>query len=356
MQESTQPVESPALTAEWPVQTWKLVADIGGTNARFGLAQSAPDQSVSARAGTARHARVEDIKLLPCAEFERIEAALETYLQSLPAAKAASVSEACLAIAGPVGADQVAVTNLPWAFSKSSVQRTLGYARFEVINDFAALALGCPGLDGDDITRIDTGNPSAAAEAVNEPRAVIGPGTGLGVCGLQRVDNSWRALPGEGGHVTVAPVTDEEFAIVQFLRRRYSHVSAEHLLCGRGLVNIYESLAAVRGQEVAQRHAAEITSAALAEDCGLATAAVNTFCNLLGGFCGDVVLTLGARGGLYLGGGILPRIEPLLRASDFYNRVRTKGAMSEYLHNLPVYLVRHPFPALAGAAAYLGTE
>lgn len=351
MQESTQLVESPALTAEWPLQAWKLVADIGGTNARFGLAQSA--STVSA---TARPARVEEIQLLPCADFERIEAALETYLQSLPAAKAASISEACLAIAGPVGADRVAVTNLPWAFSKSSVQRTLGYARFEVINDFAALALGCPGLGGDDVTRIDTRNAAIAAEAADEPRAVIGPGTGLGVCGLQRIGNSWRALPGEGGHATAAAVTDEEFAIVQFLRRRHSHVSAEHLLCGRGLVTIYESLAAVRGQEVAQRNAAEITSAALAADCALATAAVNTFCNLLGGFCGDVVLTLGARGGLYLGGGILPRIEPLLRASDFYNRVHAKGAMSEYLDNLPVYLVRHPFPALAGAAAYLGSE
>ena len=356
MQESTQPVESPALTAEWPVQTWKLVADIGGTNARFGLAQSAPDQSVSARAGTARHARVEDIKLLPCAEFERIEAALETYLQSLPAAKAASVSEACLAIAGPVGADQVAVTNLPWAFSKSGVQRSLGYTRFEVINDFAALALGCPGLEGDDISRIDDGALVAEAEPAGALRAVIGPGTGLGVCGLQRSGDSWQALPGEGGHATIAPVTDEEFAIVQFLRRRHSHVSAEHLLCGRGLINIYESLGAVRGCELKQRVAAEITTAALEADCALAADAVTTFCNLLGGFCGDVVLTLGARGGLYLGGGILPRIESLLRASDFYDRVRAKGAMSDYLHNLPVYLVRHPFPALAGAAAYLGTE
>ncbi|SHF37904.1 glucokinase [Microbulbifer donghaiensis] len=345
MQELAKSIESAA-------QGWKLVADIGGTNARFGLAKS-----VAAADGAHSEAPVEDIQLLPCAEFERIELALETYLKSLPAAKVADISEACLAVAGPVGADRVAVTNLPWTFSKSGLQQALGYARVEVINDFAALALGCTGLHGDDLVRIDEASQAMpVADTSGELRAVIGPGTGLGVCGLHRSGNSWQALPGEGGHAAIAPVTDEEFAIVQFLRRTHSHVSAEHLLCGRGLVNIFCSLGAVRGQDAPLRDAAAISSAALAGDCALARDAVDTFCNLLGGFCGDVLLILGARGGLYLGGGILPRIEPLLRASEFYTRMRAKGAMSDYLQNVPVHLVRHLFPALAGAAAYLGSE
>ncbi|MEW5249380.1 glucokinase [Microbulbifer discodermiae] len=345
MQESTQSVTTVS-------QNWKLVADIGGTNARFGLARHGGEGHRGLQ-GTL----VEDIRQLPCAQFEQLEAALESYLQSLPASKVASLSEACLAVAGPVGSDRIAVTNLPWSFSKSSLKRSLGYARFEVINDFAALALSCPGLQGEELARVDTETePVSEHPMPEEPRVVIGPGTGLGVCGLLRNGNTWRALPGEGGHTTIAPVNEEELAIVQYLRREHCHISAEHLLCGRGLANIHRGLAAIGGQRETSRDPAAITAAALDGSCALARYTVHLFCNLLGSFCGDAVLTLGARGGLYLGGGILPRIEPLLRASDFMSRLRAKGVMSAYLHKLPVYLVRHPFPALVGAAAFLGSE
>lgn len=322
---------------------WQLVADIGGTNARFGLATGAANASVE----------VEEVRTFECANYPTIEAALTAYLDSVPADRRGTVQEACVAIAGPTENDLVTVTNLSWRFSKAQVGEQLGYRRFEVINDFAALALSCAQLDTQYLTRIDRMGAADGAWDMRAPRAVIGPGTGLGVCGLLRAGAGWRALPGEGGHAAIAPVTDEEFGLFQFLRRSRSHLSAEELLSGQGLQNIYQGLASLRGTPGTAENPAAISAAALKGDCGLARDAVITFCNLLGGFCGDVALTLGARGGIYLGGGILPRIESLLRESDFEQRLRSKGVMSGYLEHLPVFMVSHPFPALSGAAAFL---
>lgn len=324
-------------------QEWQLVADIGGTNARFGLAS----------AGTNASVEVDEIRTFECANYPTIEAALTAYLDSVPADCRQGVQEACIAIAGPTENDLVTVTNLSWRFSKAQVGKQLGYRRFEVINDFAALALSCAQLDSQYLTRVDRLGAVGGIWDTTAPRAVIGPGTGLGVCGLLKADTGWRALPGEGGHAGIAPVTDEEFGLFQFLGRSRSHLSAEELLSGQGLQNIYQGLAALRGLQGAAENPAAITAAALSGDCALARDAVFTFCNLLGSFCGDVALTLGARGGVYLGGGILPRIESLLGESDFEQRLRSKGVMSGYLEHLPVFLVSHPFPALSGAAAFL---
>ncbi|GAA5524786.1 glucokinase [Microbulbifer aestuariivivens] len=322
---------------------WQLVADIGGTNARFGLAS----------AGAGARIEVEEIRTLECASYPNIEAALSAYLDTVPGERRNSVREACVAIAGPTESDRVSVTNLAWTFSKAGVGEQLGYRRFEVINDFAALALSCAQLAPQYLTRVDSFGAAEDAWDQSAPRAVIGPGTGLGVCGLLRAANNWRALPGEGGHGAIAPVTDEEFALCQRLRRSRTHLSAEDLLSGRGMQNIYQGLAGLRGVDATAQNPADISAAALSGECVLARDAVLMFCSLLGGFCGDVVLTLGARGGVYLGGGILPRIEPLLRESDFEQRLRSKGVMSAYLADLPVFLVSHPFPALSGAAAFL---
>nr|WP_255774549.1 glucokinase [Microbulbifer zhoushanensis] len=318
-----------------------LVADIGGTNARFGI--TSPGD-----------AAVEEILTLPCASHASLEHAIRAYLEAIPAAAAAEIGEACIAVAGPVDGDRVAVTNLPWSFTGAALAEALGYRRVSLLNDFAALALACPGLDGTHLERIDnlTG-PLPESEPV---RAVVGPGTGLGVCGLQRTAAGWQARPGEGGHASIAPATDEEFAIIRYLHREFDHVSAEHLLSGPGLENIYRAMVAVRDAAVPARSAADIGAAALVGECALARDAVNTFCGLLGGFCGDVALVLGARGGLYLGGGILPKMHPLLVRSDFERRLRAKGPMSGYLAELPVYLVHHPFPALHGAAAFPGSN
>ncbi|WP_175453123.1 glucokinase [Microbulbifer yueqingensis] len=324
-------------------QPWKLVADVGGTNARFGLAREVDGS-----------AAVEEIHTLRCADFESLEQAARAYLESIPAAMAAAVGEACIAVAGPIDGDRVAVTNLPWRFSGTGLASALGYSRVALLNDFAALAMACPGLDGTHLERID--NLTGPLPEHEPVRAVVGPGTGLGVCGLQRTATGWEPRPGEGGHASIAPATDEEFAIIRYLHREFEHVSAEHLLSGPGLENIYRSLVALRDVQAPQRTAADISTAALVGDCQLAGDAVETFCGLLGSFCGDVALVMGARGGLYLGGGIPPKIRPLLVRSDFERRLRAKGPMSAYLENLPVYLVSHPFPALHGAADYLGGQ
>ncbi|WP_237066382.1 glucokinase [Microbulbifer guangxiensis] len=322
---------------------WQLVADIGGTNARFGLASGGANAKIE----------VDEIRTFECADYPTIEAALTAYLDSVPGDRRRSVREACVAIAGPTEDDVVAVTNLSWRFSKSHVGEQLGYRRFEVINDFAALALSCAQLDSQHLTRVDRLGAASGAWDRSAPRVVIGPGTGLGVCGLLRSGDGWRALPGEGGHAAIAPATEEEFGLFRVLRRERSHLSAEDLLSGRGLQNIYRGLATLCGVEAVMENPAAISAAALAGECTLARDAVLVFCALLGSFCGDVALTIGARGGVYLGGGILPRIEALLRDSDFEQRLRSKGVMSGYLEHLPVFLVSHPFPALSGAAAFL---
>lgn len=333
------------VTTDLSSGVWRLVADIGGTNARFGLASVA----------NGGQSQVEEIRSLSCVHFPSIEDVIDAYLASLPGTRQAAIQEACIAIAGPTENEMVNVTNLSWTFSKAATGKRFGFRRFAVINDFAALALSCTQLDSEYLERIDTTGEfdDSAAEA---PRVVVGPGTGLGVCGLRKSTSGWEALPGEGGHAALAPVTEEEFSLLQFLRKGQHHVSAEDLLSGRGLENIYRGLGAVRGVRCKTEGAAGISAAALAEDCMLARDSVLTFCNLLGGFCGDVALVLGARGAVYLGGGILPRIKPLLLASDFEQRLRAKGPMSGYLEKLPVFLVSHPFPALSGAAAYLSLD
>ena len=332
-----------ALVDEGAPRYWVLVADIGGTNARFGLA-SQSGQKVDL---------IENIQVFPCADYKSIQCVVNAYLETLPLTQREEVREACIAIAGPTEGDWVEVTNLSWVFSKSAVAEEVGLARFEVINDFSALALACPQLrDEDKILLRDAIPPVDGSEPLGR-FAVVGPGTGLGVCGVLTTENGYLALPCEGGHVTISPVTDEESALYSLFKKDFSHVSAEHFLSGRGIENIYRGLGALRGIEPIFVTAEDIGTAALGRTCDLARDAVITFCNLLGTFVGDVVLTLGARNGVYLGGGILPILQPLLLESDFEIRVRSKGVMSSYVANAPIELVVHPFPALIGASSFL---
>lgn len=330
------------LDHELPME-WKLVADIGGTNARFGLASSAEYPLTS----------IEHFQVFPCADYDSIQDVVHAYLNVLPESKREAIKEACVAIAGPTESDLVEVTNLSWEFSKTAVAEEVGLSRFEVINDFSALALSCPYLGGIHKTPVSRSGPLTEDNQSADRRAVVGPGTGLGVCGLLAGDQRYTALPCEGGHVTVSPVTDEECSLYQLFRSECSHVSAEHFLSGRGIENIYRGLSILRDVEPTATKAEEIGRAALSGTSDLAHDAVATFCNLLGSFVGDTVLTLGARGGVYLGGGILPALKPLLLESDFEKRMRAKGVMSSYVADVPVELVTHPYPALIGASIFL---
>ncbi|MGH8515556.1 MAG: glucokinase, partial [Gammaproteobacteria bacterium] len=215
-----------------------------------------------------------------------------------------------------------------------------------VINDFAAVSHALPRLEASHRHQIGAGEPQA-----NAPLGVIGPGTGLGMSGLIPYRLGWVPLASEGGHVTLAPMNDAEAAVLGRLRARFGHVSAERAVSGPGLVEIYHSLAALAGDVASDRTPAEITARALLGEDRYAAQAVDMFFCFLGTVAGDLALTLAARGGIYLAGGILPQIAEALTASRFRERFVDKGRYRRYLEILPTYLLTHPFPALLGLRA-----
>jgi glucokinase len=310
------------------MQPAKLIADIGGTNARFAIA----------RDGTIAHARV-----LPTAAFPTLQAAAREFLSGLPADL--RVTRAALDLAGPVVGDHARLTNGVWSFSISQVKAELGFDELVVLNDFAAAALGIPLLDPSDYIAIGGG--------VRDPRGpigVIGPGTGLGVAGLVFADGRWVVLPGEGGHGTMPAATREEGAILDLLRDRLGHVSAERVLSGHGLQNLHTALCTLAGVTPPPLTDHEITAAALAGSDATSARVLDLFCEMLGTVAGNLALTLGASGGVFLIGGILPRFAGRFAASGFRARFEAKGRLAEYMRAIPTYLVTHDNPALLGLA------
>ncbi|WP_336205182.1 glucokinase [Nonomuraea sp. LPB2021202275-12-8] len=303
-----------------------LVADIGGTNARFGLV-------------TSPGARPSHVAVLAGAAYDTLPEAVAAYLAEH--AGGVRPGAACLAVAGPIDGDGYRLTNSAWAGSV----RDLGVPFAGLLNDFEALAVSLPHLDGDDV--VSLGGP----EPGHGVKAVLGPGTGLGVGGLVPTGQGWTPIPGEGGHVTLSASDDRELEIVRVLRAGgREHVVAEDVLSGPGLVRLHRALAQVNGVD-----AADLTSSGIVArlDDPLCAETVEVFCGMLGGFAGNVALTLGARGGLYLGGGILPRIVDRVRTSDFRARFTANPDMSGYLSAIATMLIVAPQPALTGAAAWL---
>jgi glucokinase len=313
----------------------RLLGDIGGTNARFAWQES-------------RQAPLSDIATYPCADHESLLHAMQHYLQ----AHAKPAPRWCaIGIANPIVGDHVQMTNHDWSFSISAVQQALRLERFLVINDFTALALSLPALSSADLLKVGGSQPVADA-----PLALIGPGTGLGVSGLLPATKLHASVPlnGEGGHVTLAGTTDLEDAAIRVLRRRFGHASAERVLSGPGLSNLYEALCEVAGVPALTRTAAEITAAAHA---GIDTQCVQTeelFFSFLGTMAGNLALSLGARGGVYIGGGIVPRLGDRILASSFRMRFESKGRFRAYLASIPVFVVNADVsPALIGASRAL---
>jgi glucokinase len=327
-----------------------LVADIGGTNARFGWLAEGSDRvahvatlSVAAHAGPAEAARA--------------------YLAQLALTLGADAVVPCaaaLAVATAVGQDQVALTNSGWAFSRSGTQRDLGLDELLVLNDFEALALSLPRLGTAQVRPITAACSSqAGGERVGTNGgglAVIGPGTGLGVAGLLPTRHGWVAVPGEGGHATVAASDDFEAAILAAARRDFPHVSAERLLSGIGLPVLHGAVATVLGQAVAPGAlltAGDIVERGLSGSDVACARTLDSFCALLGSFAGNVALVLGARGGVYIGGGIVPRLGERFFNSNFRERFEAKGRFQAYLQAVPTFLITDTLAALSGAALAL---
>ena len=238
-------------------------------------------------------------------------------------------------MASPVGGDLVSMTNLDWSFSIDSVRRELGFSRLLVVNDVAALALGIPALTPADLHQIGEG---AAAVAAN--RAVLGLGTGLGVSGLTHHSGNWVPVTGEGGHATLAAETAVENEVLRLLRRKFAHVSAERVLSGPGLLNLYKSMCEIRGATADDIDPAEITRRAVCDDGDRACdETVQCFLAWLGSTAGNIALTLGARGGVYLGGGVAAKMQSLFAGSMFRARFESKGRFAAYLAAVPTWIV-----------------
>jgi glucokinase len=312
------------------------LGDVGGTNARFGW-QATADSGI------------EHVLVLPCAAHETLEAAIRTYLElkNLPLPRASA-----LGIANPITGDVIRMTNHHWSFSITDMQHSLGLDRLNVINDFTALALALPSIPTENLVQV--GGTAAQAFA---PKALMGAGTGLGVSGLLPTDanDHWVAIAGEGGHVTLAAQTETEYRVIELIRQRYGHVSAERVLSGQGLVDLYLALRQLnKGAPVDVAGAAEITAWALHDKDPLALECIEMFAGFLGSVAGDLALTLGARGGVYLGGGIVPRWLGWFETSHFRERFEAKGRFSAYLKDIPVWVINaSESPALMGAARSL---
>lgn len=309
----------------------RIVADIGGTNARFALETS---QQV-----------FEHIEVLPCNDYDTIVDAAKEFLKR---AGNPEVKHAAVAIANPVVGDWLQMTNHHWSFSIETTRQALHLETLLFINDFTAQALAITKAQPEELVQV------GGFQAVeNAPKAVIGPGTGLGVSGLIPSPSGYVALAGEGGHTSFPPFDDTEVMIWQYAKRKHGHVSAERFLSGAGLVLIYEALAEREGVKRQKLTPAEISEKALSGSSPLCRLTLDIFSAMLGTVASNLALTLGARGGVYLCGGIIPRFIDYFKYSPFRNRFENKGRFDAYLAAIPVYVVLSKYPGLTGAAVAL---
>ncbi len=312
----------------------RLLADIGGTNARFAL-ETGPGE-------------IGSVQVYPCAEFPGVADVIKKYLKDT---KIGRVNHAAIAIANPVDGDQVSMTNHDWTFSIEATRRALGFDTLLVVNDFTALAMALPGLT--DAQRVQVGG---GARRPNSVIGLLGPGTGMGVSGLIPADDRWIALGSEGGHATFAPADEREDIVLHYARKKWSHVSFERVAAGPGLEVIYRALAGRDKKRVAANvDTREIVRRALDGE-PLAAESVDVFCGILGTFAGNIAVTLGALGGIYIGGGVVPRLGEFFARSSFRKRFEAKGRFEAYLQNVPTYVITAEYPAFLGVSAILAEQ
>jgi len=318
----------------------RLVADIGGSNARFGWLTSADVE-------------VQHIRKLPVVDHAAPVLAVRSYLDSLSVHLGNDYHAprcAAFAVATTVVGDQVELINSGWRFSQASLQAELGLDDLLVLNDFEALALSLPHLKSSQL-RVHSG----VIPTAHGTMAVIGPGTGLGVAGVVETRHGWVVLPSEGGHVTLSAADEFESALLACVRRTYPHVSAERLLSGIGLPLLHSAIAEVLGiTPPSGQHeylsAEQIVEQGLTQSDAVCSQTLDVFCAQLGSFAGNVALTLGARGGVYIGGGIVPRLGNRFFASKFRERFESKGRFQNHLKQIPTVLITDTLAALTGAA------
>lgn len=311
----------------------RLLADVGGTNARFAL---------ESRPGV-----LESVRTYPCKDYSGLQEAIEHYMVD---AQCDCPQNAAIAIANPVDGDQIKMTNHHWQFSIEGMRRALGLNTLVVVNDFTALAMALPKMNFEHWRQIGGGTPRQ-----NSPIALLGPGTGLGVSGLIYDGKGWVPLSSEGGHVTFSPVDERDDVVLQYARRLWAHVSFERIAAGPGLSVIYDALATARGRKAPGLSPGNVVALAMNAD-QLANEAVSCFCAILGTLAGNLALTLGAKGGVYVGGGVTRKLDELFDAEAFRQRFEQKGRFEPLMKAVPTYQITAEYPAFLGIAAILADQ
>lgn len=315
-----------------PNNSVRLVGDVGGTNARFALVVDGGEP--------------QDQQVLACADFADLGEALTFYLQHV----SLKPTEAAIAVATAIAGDTIKMTNNDWAFSVEEVRQRIGLQRLLMLNDFTALAMSLPHLKQDELRQVGGGQARVGA-----PLGILGPGTGLGVSGLiPNGSGGWIPLASEGGHVTCSAADARELDILRIVQDWAPHISTERLVSGFGLPTLYRAVAQLHGVAAQDYDAAQIGERGVAGSCPVCRETMEVFCSLLGTAAGNLALTLGALGGIYIGGGIVPRLGSFFDESRFRERFEAKGRFSGYVSAVPTWVIEAKYPALTGAAQAFG--
>ncbi|WP_062210706.1 glucokinase [Aureimonas sp. AU12] len=311
-----------------------LIGDIGGTNARFAILLDA-------------FAEPKSFPIVQTADYPNIDEAIQATVLDKTSVQPKS---AVLAVAGPIDGDEIDLTNCPWVVRPRVLIRDLGFEEVLVLNDFEAQALAVSALP-------ETGRSQVGRGTVKEgaSRVVVGPGTGLGVAGLVRARKMWIPVAGEGGHIDLGPRTERDRALWPHLEAIEGRISAEQILCGRGLVNLYRAICAADGTAPTHTTPAEVTEAAVNNRDAASGEAVQLFAVYLGRVAGDLALVFMARGGVYIAGGIFQRIIPILKAAEMRAAFEDKAPHTALMQDIPLFVITQPLAALAGLATFART-
>jgi glucokinase len=312
---------------------YNLVGDIGGTNARFAIVPVGGSELMS-------------IKTLHCEKFETIQQALQFYLSSI---ENIQINSACIASAGTVHLDTFKPANNDWVINKSEVSSTLKNIQVSWINDFNAQALATTTLSDNDVVTIKKG-----IEQPDRLRLAIGPGTGLGLCGLIRTSSGWVSVPTQGGHSDLAANTSLEIEILILLQKKFGHVAVERALSGPGIVNLYEALCQINGKDILFQSPSEITAAAINPNPDhLSKETLHLFCQIFGSVAGSIALTTGSLGGIYITSDLIRNFLDFFIESDFVASFENKGRMKYFMTDIPIYFSKKENMGLLGATHYL---
>ncbi len=312
-----------------------LIADIGGTNMRFALVEQG---------------RIGESRSYP---WPRKPALCEPALEFLKLHNAKPRRAVFACASAQAGLTDIRMVNVGehddlYTFNVEQVRQTLGLESLEMMNDFAAVAAAVPHLAPEHVVKIGQGEPLA-----HQPIGILGAGTGLGCASLVWAEGRYRVVSGEGGHVTIGGTNLRECQIIDWLHTKFSHVSAERLLCGPGMMNIHEAIRAIDGLPQLERIPANILTLGLSGQDAVCREVLDVFCSLLGSIAGNLALVLAGRGGIYIGGGIPPRMIEFIRQSAFRTKFSAKGRYFDFLEAIPTYVITHPSPGLLGAAIAL---